>query len=146
KDSYYYYGPNLLWEKWHPSEEKKGTKEYQEAAAQRLGRDTWIHWTWGNQKVVRKATVLAGHLPVPVSIDLFRLLDSRNRGTRFRDLGLINEPNCKPSLKPDRYGLYLDQWDGDPYDYYPGNPKYGEKYGSTYPGTKVKIDERHYGR
>src|SRR5262245_22248261 len=72
KDSYYYYGPNNLWQYWHDPNNK-------DAAKQRLGRDTWIHWTWGNQKVLRKASVLAGNLPVPVSIDFFRLLDSRNR-------------------------------------------------------------------
>jgi hypothetical protein len=81
KDSYYYYGPNGLSKYWHAADNP-------EAAAQRLGRDTWIHWTWGNQKVLRQASVLAGNLPVPISIDFFRLLDSRKRRTRFRDLGL----------------------------------------------------------
>src|SRR5437764_343985 len=79
-DSYYYYGPNGLWKHWHDPKNEDGP-------TQRLGRDTWIHWTWGNQKVIRRAAVLAGHLPVPVSLDLFRLLDSRKRPTRFRDLG-----------------------------------------------------------
>src|SRR5581483_11114920 len=87
-NSYYYYGPNKLWEHWHD-------KANRDAAAQRLGRDTWMHWTWGNQKILRKAAVLAGNLPVPISLDLFRLLDSRKRDTRFRDLGLINSPTAR---------------------------------------------------
>jgi hypothetical protein len=150
-DSYYYYGPGGLAKYWHDPANPN-------APAQRLGRDTWIHWTWGNQKVIRRATVLAGNLPVPVSIDFFRLLDSRNRATRFRDFGLINEPNCGRRNKDDKtepdydetilktYGLYLDKWNGDPLGYYPGDERYKQKYGSTYPGGDQKIDGRHYGR
>jgi mono/diheme cytochrome c family protein len=151
EDSYYYYGPGGLAKYWNDPKNKNGP-------AERLGRDTWIHWTWGNQKVIRSATVLAGHLPVPVSIDLFRLLDSRKRATRFRDFGLINEPNCGRRNKADKtepdydetilkaYGLYLDKWNGDPKGYYPADKKYREQYGSTYPGTDQQIDDRHYGR
>jgi hypothetical protein len=139
KDSYYYYGPNGLWKVWNDDKNP-------DAAAQRLGRDTWIHWTWGNQKFLRKVSVLAGDLPAPVSVDFFRVLDSRNRKTRFRDLGLINEPNCVENDQPDEYGLYLDKWEGDPYDYYPGNPKYREKYPGKYPGRDDPIDDREYGR
>jgi hypothetical protein len=137
-DSYYYYGPGGLAKYWNDPNNKKGP-------AERLGRDTWIHWTWGNQKFLRRLSVMMGRLPVPISIDFFRILDSRNRKTRFRDLGLINEPNCESCDRPDEYGLYLDHWKGDPLNYYPGDAKYREKYGSTYPGSKGKIDERHYG-
>jgi hypothetical protein len=134
-DSYKYYGPGGLWKHWNDP----GNPD---AAAQRLGRDTWIHWTWGNQKFLRKAAVLAGRLPVPVSLDFFRVLDSRNRGTRFRDLGLINEPNCKPNDQPDEYGLYLDTWQGDPLQYYPG----GAADPLVYPGGRDPVDLRHFGR
>jgi hypothetical protein len=128
-----------LWKKWHNPANK-------EAASQRLGRDTWIHWTWGNQKFLRKVAVLGGQLPVPVSLDFFRVLDSRNRSTRFRDLGFINEPNCEQNNQADEYGLYLDTWKGDPLGYYPAVSTYRERYGSTYPGTQDPIDDRHYGR
>jgi mono/diheme cytochrome c family protein len=155
EDSYYYYGPNNLYQYWHDPNNK-------DAAAQRLGRDTWIHWTWGNQKILRRASVLAGNMPVPVSIDLFRLLDSRNRGTRFRDLGLINEPNCFPTDKPNRFGLYLDHFKGDPLNYYPVKyylrhdgkdqhkdkdytEQYEEKYWLKYPDRKGDVDLRHFG-
>src|SRR5260370_17644246 len=146
EDSYYYYGPNNLWQYWHDPANK-------DAPSQRLGRDTWIHWTWGNQKVLRHASVLAGNLPVPVCIDSFRLLDSRNRGTRFRDLGLINEPNCERSEKPDQCGLYLDKWKGD--KYYPADydletgaykERYAENVRSTSSDGKGPVALRHFGR
>jgi hypothetical protein len=138
-DSYFYYGPGGLWKYWHDSANAQ-------APAQRLGRDTWIHWTWGNQKFLRRVAVLGGNLPVPISFDFFRLVDSRNRATRFRDLGFINEPNCEQNDQADEYGLYLDKWKGDPLGYYPGDPKYKERYRLDYPGTKEPVDERHYGR
>jgi hypothetical protein len=145
-DSYLYYGPNGLWKYWNEPNNKLG-------ASERLGRDTWIHWTWGNQKFLRRVAVLGGALPVPVSLDFFRVLDSRNRPTRFRDLGLINEPNCRQNSEPDKYGLYLDTWKDadkgalpDPLNYYPGDAKYRERFGSTYPGTQRRIDERQYGK
>jgi hypothetical protein len=137
EDSYFYYGPNDLWKYWHDS----GNRH---AEAQRLGRDTWFHWTWGNQKAVRRAAVLAGHLPVPVSLDLFRLLDSRKRQTRFRDLGLINEPNCgrrrdDPEDTTDHdeqilktYGLYIDKFNGDPLGYYPMSEEDRKNYPASY--------------
>jgi hypothetical protein len=135
-DSFKFYGPNGLWKTWTPE--------------QRLGRDTWIFWTWGNQKFLRKVAVLAGNLSVPISLDFFRLLDSRNRGTRFRDFGLVNEPNCEGNNQPDRYGLYLDTWKGDPLKYYPipysSDPKDKPSYSLTYPGTTEPVDQRHYGR
>src|SRR5262249_4524203 len=110
-----------LYQYWHDRDNKN-------AAAQRLGRDTWIHWTWGNQKVLRRASVLAGNLPVPVSIDLFRMLDSRNRKTRFRDLGLVNEPYCEATDTPDEYGLFLDRFKGDPLGYYPVSARDRKEY------------------
>jgi hypothetical protein len=109
-DSFKYYGPGGLWKSWSPS--------------QRFGRDTWIFWTGGNQKFLRLASQLAGQLPTPISIEFFRMLDSRNRYERFRKFGLINEPNCDQSSDPDEFGLYLDKWAGDPLHYYPSDPKY----------------------
>src|SRR5262245_33774128 len=134
-DSYYYYGPHGLWKHWQDPKNA-------DAPAERLGRDTWIHWTWGNQKFLRRVTVLAGNFPVPISIDFFRLLDSRKRGTRFRDFGVINEPNCEQNDQPDEFGLYLDRSKGDPLRYYPGEAGYT----LTYPGTQEAVSLRHYGR
>src|SRR5262245_32231587 len=115
-DSFRYYGPNGLWRTWTPG--------------QRVGRDTWHFWTGGNQHLLRLGTVKAGELTVPLSIEYFRLLDSRQRPTRFKQLGLMNEPNCKQASKPDEYGLWLDEWLGDPEGYYPKDTrKYGEPTG-----------------
>ena len=113
-DSYAYYG--------------LGAKGY--TAGQRRGRDTWIFWTGGNQKFFRLGTKLGGR--IGVSIEYFRLLDSRDRDTRFSRLGLINEPNCKPASKPDEFGLWLDEWAGDPYgENSPAKPE------GAYPDTSV---------
>src|SRR5215471_5634086 len=72
-DSFKYYGPGGLWKLW-------GRDDWQ---PHRIGRDTWIFWTWGNQKFLRFGAKGLANQPFPVSLDLFRLLDSRNRDTRF---------------------------------------------------------------
>jgi hypothetical protein len=121
KDSFKYYGPNGLWKTW--------------TDAQKRGRDTWIFWTGGNQKFLRLATLLGGRQAAPVSIEYFRMLDSRNRKDRFKKFGLVNEPNCEAVSEPDECGLYLDKWKGDPEGYYPtkyfpdGEKVYGEPTG-----------------
>ena len=132
-DSFKYYGPggmDKLWDRpdWQPH---------------RLGRDTWIHWTWGNQKFLRFGAKSLGDQLAPVSLDLYRLLDSRQRDSRFSRLGLINEPNCLPAKAPNEYGLWLDEWAGDPEHYYPTDPAYAEK--QNYPGTQDKVDTTNYG-
>ena len=81
-------------------------------------------WTGGNQEFFRLGTELGGKLSV--SVEYFRLLDSRLRSTRFQRLGLINEPNCREAKKPDEFGLWLDEWDKDPYpESYPDTGVYG---------------------
>ena len=42
-------------------------------------------------------------------IDLLKTIDSRNRGTRFKEMGLINQPGYKQASKPDPYGLWIDE-------------------------------------
>ena len=68
---------------------------------------------------------MAGKLGIPV--EYFRLLDSRDRATRFQRLGLINEPNFREADQPDEFGLWLDEWLGD--DTYPDTKVYGEPTG-----------------
>ncbi len=133
-DSYKYYGPGGLSQLW----DKANWQSH------RIGRDTWIFWTWGNQKFLRLGSTSLGNQPLPISIDLFRALDSRQRNTRFARLGLINEPNCRPADKPDEFGLWLDVFEGDPLHYYPGDPQYDEK--QHYPGTNEKVDTKNYGK
>lgn len=128
-DSFKYYGPNGLWSRWD--------------AAERRGRDMWIFWSYGNQRFYRRLQLFGGQLPAPMSIDFFRLLDSRNRGRRFRDLGLVNEPNCRPAKSDDpdvaKYGLWLDVWEGDPLNYYPNAYYKNEKDLTKYWGEPTGI-------
>lgn len=40
--------------------------------------------------------------------DLLKTVDSRRRPTRFREIGIINQPGYVQATKPDRFGLFLD--------------------------------------
>ena len=114
-DSFRYYGPI-------------GPDEWTEDL--KRGRDTWIFWTGGNQKFFRLGTQLGGQFGT--SIEYFRLLEL-DRDERFRKLGLINEPNCRPPTPEEveaNHGLAIDHWEGDPYpDDYPDTEVYGEPSG-----------------
>src|SRR5688572_20529836 len=54
------------------------------------GRNTWNLWTGGNEQfwdhMARESYGLS---------DLLRMLDSTKRGSRFKEMGLINEPGFK---------------------------------------------------
>jgi hypothetical protein len=134
RDSFRYYGPGNLRELW----------DRDDWQPHRIGRDTWIFWTWGNQKFLRYGQKQLAKQAIPISLDMFRLLDSRQRDSRFKSLGLINEPNCRKAAHPDKYGFWIDEWDGDPEHYYPGDPAYDGK--QHYPGTNDIVDTRNYGR
>lgn len=133
-DSFKYYGPDGMWKLW-------GREDWQ---PHRIGRDSWIHWTWGNQKFLRFGAKQLSNSPLPISLDFFRVLDSRKRNQRFADLGLINEPNCHLATEPDQYGLWLDVFKGDPEHYYPGDPAYDNQ--QKYPGTDEVVTTNQYGR
>ncbi|APW59714.1 hypothetical protein [Paludisphaera borealis] len=110
-DSFRYYGPNGLWAKWND--------------AQKLGRNTWLFYTAGDQKFYRILAEFAGESGV--SIDFYRLLDSNRRPVRFREVGLVNEPNFVQANEgeTDEYGFHVDKWKGDPegcYDEATGAP------------------------
>lgn len=68
------------------------------------GRNTWLLWTAGNQVfwdyMARNGFGI---------VDLLKTLDSRHRGSRFAEMGLINEPGYAQAAQPDQYGLWLDQ-------------------------------------
>ena len=82
---------------------------------QRAGRDTWYFWTGGNEKFwVKMARATQGN------VDLLNYVDSRRHGRRFRELGAITQPGCKPATKPDEYGLWLDECDQPPIPDVPG--------------------------
>jgi len=67
------------------------------------GRNTWLLWTAGDQtfwdRMARQAYSLS---------DLLKTVDSRQRNTRFHDMGLVNQPGFQPATQPDEYGLWLD--------------------------------------
>jgi hypothetical protein len=68
------------------------------------GRNTWILWTAGNEAFW---DYFASHSFG--TVDLLKVLDSRRRPTRFKSLGLVNEPGTRAAATPDEYGLWLDQ-------------------------------------
>jgi hypothetical protein len=84
---------------------------------QREGRDTWYFWTGGSEKFwVKMARATQGN------VDMLNYIDSRRHGHRFRDLGAITQPGCKPAAGPDQYGLWLDECDQAPVPGVPGDP------------------------
>ncbi len=68
------------------------------------GRNTWLMWTAGNQGFWNYMAQHSFGLT-----DLLKTIDSRKRGSRFKDSGLVNEPGFKQAAKPDQYGLWLDE-------------------------------------
>jgi len=68
------------------------------------GRNTWMLWTGGNEAfwdyLARNGYGL---------VEFLKTIDSRQRGNRFKRLGLINEPGYRQAAQPDEFGLYLDQ-------------------------------------
>ena len=73
-------------------------------AAAIKGRNTWLLWTAGNEQFWDFAAQKSHGL-----IDLLKTLDSRKRATRFREMGLINEPGFHQATKEDECGIWLDQ-------------------------------------
>ena len=68
-----------------------------------IGRNTWMVWCAGNEGFWDwLSTDSLGF------IDLMKLVDSRKRNNRFRDTGLINEPEMDRASVPDQFGLWLD--------------------------------------
>ncbi|MCC6428227.1 MAG: hypothetical protein IT435_15570 [Phycisphaerales bacterium] len=68
------------------------------------GRNAWMLWTAGNEQfwdhMARESFGL---------VDLLKTLDTRKRGSRFREAGMVNEPGFKAGEKPDQHGLWLDE-------------------------------------
>lgn len=68
------------------------------------GRNTWNLWCGGNERFWdRMARESHG------MIDLLKTIDSRGRTTRFKEMGLINQPGFRPASQPDGYGLWIDE-------------------------------------
>ncbi|UGA39615.1 hypothetical protein JOS77_09270 [Chromobacterium haemolyticum] len=91
------------------------------------GRNTWLVWTGGNDRLWDKlSTVSVGNL------DLLKTLSSHpslkfSRDNRWNYLGLVNEPCFDKAGGPDdkRFGLWLDQRRADcPKDPFENEQKY----------------------
>ncbi len=68
------------------------------------GRNTWNLWTAGNEQFWDRMARESYGL-----IDLLKTIDSRNRSTRFMQMGLINQPGMRQATKPDSFGLWIDE-------------------------------------
>lgn len=70
---------------------------------ERKGHNTWLLWTAGDQvfwdSMAQRGLGIA---------DLLKVVDSRLHQTRFRDMGLINEPGFEQATQTDKFGLWLD--------------------------------------
>lgn len=68
------------------------------------GRNTWNLWCGGTEqfwdRMAREAYGLS---------DVLKMIDSRNRGSRFKEIGLINEPGYKQASQPDPNGIWIDE-------------------------------------
>jgi len=96
------------------------------------GRNSWLIWTAGNEAFW---DYLAGRSFG--AFDLLKVLDSRNRPTRFSYYGLMNEPGFRPADAPDQFGLWLDVPDGTQ------DPAYAPDYRESFPKDAFL---RTYGR
>ena len=67
------------------------------------GRATWLLWTAGDQTFWDGMAQHACGI-----VDLLKVIDSRRRPTRFKDMGLVNQPGLDQTTKPDEFGLWLD--------------------------------------
>jgi hypothetical protein len=96
------------------------------------GRNTWLLWTAGDEAFW---DYLATHSFG--AFDLLKVLDSRNRSTRFLYYGLMNEPGFKKTHAADQFGLWLDEPDGT------RDPFYASRYDESFPKDAFV---RTYGR
>lgn len=96
------------------------------------GRNSWLMWTAGNEgfwDLLARRSFGA--------FDLLKVLDSRNRATRFAYYGVMNEPGFKAASAPDQFGLWLDVPDGTQ------DPAYAPQYRENFPKDDFL---RTYGR
>jgi hypothetical protein len=102
-----------------------------DAAAVR-GRNTWLLWTAGDEAFWDYLAARSFG-----TFDLLKVLDSRNRSTRFRDYGVMNEPGFKQASAVDQFGLWIDTAD------WTLNPGSSARYEEAFPKD---VFVRIYGR
>jgi hypothetical protein len=73
-----------------------------------FGRNTWLLWCGGNEDWSDWLAQNAYGV-----LDFLQAIDSRKRGSRLSDLGLINQPGMKGTDQPGPWGLYLDTVERD---------------------------------
>ncbi len=73
--------------------------------AENRGRCTWYLYTAGNQNFYRTLYLKTGG----GFVDLLQFLDTRKHDERFANYGVMNDPGCNQTTKPDKYGLWLDE-------------------------------------
>ena len=96
------------------------------------GRDMWLVWTGGNDRLWDVLSRLSvGNLDLLKTISSYPKMKD-NRDTRWAWLGLVNEPCFEKATGPDsnRFGLWLDHRRAD----CPPDPFENEK---KYPGVKI---------
>src|SRR5262245_6499346 len=74
------------------------------AADEIKGRNTWNLWCGGNEQFWDRMSRESYGL-----IDLLKTIDSRKRGTRFKEMGLINQPGYRQTTQADKFGLWIDE-------------------------------------
>ncbi len=103
-------------------------------AAAIRGRNTWIVWSGGNDRLWDKLTVASfGALDFLKTVSSYPGLNA-TRDNRWDYLGLVNEPCFSKATGPDpnRFGLWLDRRDSNcPPDPFEDEKKYpGVRYGA----------------
>ena len=96
------------------------------------GRNMWIVWTGGNDRLWDTLSVLSvGNLDLLKSVSSYPKLKG-SRDNRWAWMGLVNEPCFQKATQPDpkRFGLWLDQRRAD----CPPDPFEDEQ---KYPGVKI---------
>jgi hypothetical protein len=99
--------------------------------SERLGRDTWYFWTGGDRDPSATRVVGDQALWRKIAVetngqfDLIQAIDSRYRGERFKQFGVISDPDCKKATAPDVYGLWVDDCSS------PNTPPLGGVYGKS---------------
>jgi hypothetical protein len=94
------------------------------------GMDTW-HWWVGvdNPGFWQDLVNLTGgpNNLTHLRIDFLRLVMTLSREDRFKELGLINDPDTVPAEQPDQFGMKIDrmkdgslQWDPEKFGYSSG--------------------------
>jgi hypothetical protein len=71
--------------------------------AQQSGRNTWYFWTGGGENLWRAVAGITHGIT-----DLVQFVDARHRPHRFRDMGVINDPDCTAPTGPDEFGMLMD--------------------------------------